>query len=55
MVSGYRWASAPVRDQENRDTEFYLRENTGIVVAYDVDEAAELIRANPIGADRGQE
>ena len=39
MVSGYRWASAPVRDQENRDTEFHLRENTGIVVAYDVNEA----------------
>ena len=47
VVSGYRWASAPVRDQENRDTDFHLRENTGIVVAYGVDEAVALIRANP--------
>ena len=55
VVSGYRWASAPVRDHEDRDAEFHLRENTGIVVAYDVREAVELIRANPIGFDRGQE
>ena len=55
VVSGYRWASAPVRDQENRDTEFYLRENTGIVVAYDVNEAIALIRANPIGLATGKE
>ena len=41
VVSGYRWASAPVRDQKNRNTEFHLTENTGIVVAYDVDEAVE--------------
>ena len=27
VVSGYRWASAPVRDQENRDTEFHLTLN----------------------------
>ena len=55
VVSGYRWASAPVRDQENRDTEFYLRENTGIIVAYDVSEAVALIRANPIGLVPGQD
>ena len=53
VVSGYRWASAPVRDQDNRDTELHLRENTGIVVAYDVNEAIELIRANPLGSDQG--
>ena len=47
VVSGYRWARAPIRDQDNRDTEFFLRENTGIVVAYDVNEAVTLIRANP--------
>ena len=55
VVSGYWWASAPVRDQEDKDTEFHLRENTGIVVAYDVNEAAALISANPLGLDRGQE
>ena len=55
VVSGYRSASAPVRDQENRDTEFHLRENTGIVVAYDVNEAIALIRANPKGLATGKE
>ena len=55
VVSGYRWASAPIRDQENRDTEFHLRENTGIVVAYDVNEAIALIRANPTGLAAGEE
>lgn len=55
VVSGYRSASAPIRDQENRDTEYYLRENTGIVVAYDVNEAVALIRANPTGLAKSQE
>ena len=55
VVSGYRWASAPVRDQQDRDTEFHLRENTGIVVAYDVKEAIALIRANPTGLVLGEE
>ena len=54
VVSGYRSASAPIRDQENRDTEYYLRENTGIVVAYDVNEAVALIRANPTGLTKSQ-
>ena len=55
VVSGYRSARAPIRDDEDRDTEFHLRENTGIVVAYDVNEAVALIRANPIGLVTGQE
>ena len=55
VVSGYRWASAPVRDQENKDTELHLRENTGIVVAYDANEAIALIRANPKGLATGKE
>ena len=55
VVSGYRWASASIRDQDNRDTEFHLRENTGIVVAYDVNEAGALIRANPTGLATGNE
>ena len=55
VVSGYRWASAPVRDQQDRDTEFHLRENTGIVVAYDVNEAIALIRVNPTGLVLGEE
>ncbi len=54
VVSGYRWASAPVRDQQNRDTDFHLRENTGIVVAYDVNEAVALIQANPIALGSSQ-
>ena len=55
VVSGYRWASAPVRDHEDRDTNFHLRENTGIVVAFDVREAVTLIRGNPIGVATGKE
>ena len=34
---------------------FGLRENTGIVVAYDVNEAIALIRANPTGLVLGEE
>ena len=55
VVSGYRWASAPVRDQGNKGTEFHLRGNTGIVVAYDANEAIALIRANPKGLATGKE
>ena len=55
VVSGYQWARASVLDQENRDTELHLRENTGIVVAYDINEAVALIRANPIGLALGQD
>lgn len=55
VVSGYQSARASVRDQEDRDTEFHLRENTGIVVAYDVNEAVALIRANPTGLVLGEE
>ena len=55
VVSGYQSARAYVRDQEDRDTEFHLRENTGIVVAYDVNEAVALIRANPTGLVLGEE
>ena len=49
VVRGYRSVRRPVHDDENRETEFHLRENTGIIVAYDVNEAVALIRANPIG------
>ena len=55
VVSGYQSARAYVRDQEDRDTEFHLRENTGIVVAYDVNEAVAIIRANPTGLVLGEE
>ena len=55
VVSGYQSARASVRDQEDRDTEFHLRENTGILVAYDVNEAVALIRANPTGLVLGEE
>ena len=55
VVSGYQSARASVRDHEDKDTEFHLRENTGIVVAYDVNEAVALIRANPTGLVLGEE
>ena len=49
VVRGYRSARAYIRDQQDRDTEFHLRENTGIIVAYDINEAVAIIGANPIG------
>ena len=55
VVSAYRSARVPVRDHEDRDTEFHFRENAGIVVAYDVNEAVTLIRSNPIGLELRQE
>lgn len=55
VVRGYRSARANVRDQQNRDTEFHLIENTGIIVAYDVSEAVAMIRADPIGLPLGQD
>ena len=55
VVCGYQAARTPVRDHEERVTEFHLRENTGIIVAYDVSDAVALIRANPIGLVPGKE
>ena len=49
VVSGYRygWDNVYV---DNKETDMFVRYNTGIIMAYSIDHAIELIRANPIGA-----
>lgn len=49
VISGYKfvWDKVFIQDKE---TDLAVKYNTGIVVAYSIDYAVELIRANPIGA-----
>jgi hypothetical protein len=49
VVSGYRygWDNVYV---DNKETDMFVRYNTGIIMAYSIEHAVELIRANPIGA-----
>ena len=60
VVSGYRYQPLPVVEEEiveskstsgdsQRKVVRYVRENTGIVIAYDIGEIVKAIRANPIG------
>jgi S1-C subfamily serine protease len=49
IVSGYRFDEEAVIDG-GRKTRMMVRSNTGIIVAYKIEIALELIRANPIGA-----
>lgn len=49
VVAGYRyvWDSVFLEDQE---TDMVVKYNTGIITAYSIDYAIELIRSNPAGA-----
>lgn len=49
VVSGYRfeWDKVFVKDQE---TDLAFKYNTGIVIAYSIEHAVDLIRSRPIGA-----
>ncbi len=49
VISGYRYAWDHVF-VDNRETDMMIRYNTGIITAYSIDYAIQLIRANPIGA-----
>ncbi|ODA31964.1 hypothetical protein A6X21_22105 [Planctopirus hydrillae] len=49
VVSGYRYDWQNVYKGEE-ETEFRYKYNTGVIVAYSIEYAIELIRANPIGA-----
>ncbi|MDE0689682.1 MAG: serine protease [Candidatus Poribacteria bacterium] len=55
VVSGYRYAREPVykneEPEENEPPIGYYRANTGIVLAYDIKYALDLISQNPIGAE----
>jgi len=48
VISGYRYAWDNVF-VDNRETDMMIRYNTGIITAYAIDYALDLIRSNPIG------
>ena len=58
VVAGYRHAFEPVyKNKEPEENELpigYYRVNTGIVLAYDIKYALNLIRQNPIGVELGK-
>ena len=49
VISGYRFEWDQVYEGESQ-TPLSFKYNTGIIVAYSIDHATELIQANPIGA-----
>lgn len=48
IISGYKAVPEPVFDQD-RSTEFIVKQNTGIIVTYKIEKALELIQEKPIG------
>ena len=50
VVSGYRATSQPVKEHEQDSSSITFDENAGIVVAYSINFAIDLIKSNPIGA-----
>lgn len=48
IISGYRFSEEPVYQAEEQ-VPLNVRTNTGIIIAYNIENAIELIRANPIG------
>ena len=51
VVSAYRGQAEHIVDEKGEKTQFRYISNTGIIYAYDVNEAVALIRSNPIGID----
>ncbi|WP_299185302.1 serine protease [uncultured Aquimarina sp.] len=50
IISGYKSANEPIYQGEI-ELPLNVRANTGIVIAYNIENALELIRVNPIGVD----
>jgi hypothetical protein len=48
VISGYRFSQEPVFLEQD-ETALTYRQNTGIIIAYKIESALALIRANPIG------
>lgn len=48
VISGYRYSDEPIYDGDAPTTLAY-RYNTGIIIAYDIEHALDLIRRNPAG------
>ena len=44
VVSGYRFEKQKVFDKNDQETESYIKSNTGIIVAYDIQEAIEIAK-----------
>lgn len=55
VVAAYPAASEPVYDRDNRATELFIKNNPGILIAYDIRYAIDLIERNPIGFPVGKE
>jgi hypothetical protein len=48
VVAGYKHRRRSVENEEGA-TEYFMRENTGIIEAYKIEHAVEIARANPVG------
>lgn len=44
VISGYRYSKTPVLDNMGNETGFYVKSNTGIIYAYDISVARDIIR-----------
>ena len=51
VVSGYRFTVEPVYENQGKEQIGYYESNTGIILAYNINHALELIRQNPIGVN----
>ena len=49
IISGYRFWSEPVLDENDNETTFKHNANTGIIVSHSINHALDTIRDNPIG------
>jgi S1-C subfamily serine protease len=50
VISGYRFSEEPTYHQ-NQETQISVRANTGIIIAYSIENAVDLIKQNPIGKE----
>lgn len=46
VISSYRFSQEPVYDLKGNDTGFYVKSNTGIIYAYDISVAIEIIKTS---------
>ena len=49
VVAAYRHETQRVYDENNKETSYTYRTNTGIALAYEIEHALEIIKKNPIG------
>ena len=51
VVTAYQGRKEPVYTENDEDTYLHILENTGLILAWDIKHALNLIRNNPIGAE----